>query len=42
MADPLHWTGQTGVDVEAAPHGLQRFDDLSPRTIMKTVSDPRS
>jgi hypothetical protein len=30
MADALHWTGQTGVDVELAPHGLQRFDDLSP------------
>src|SRR5450756_3144352 len=42
MADPLHWAGQTGVDVEAAPHGLQRFDDPSPRAIMKTVSDPRS
>src|SRR5664280_2184455 len=33
MADPLHWTAQTGVDVEATPHGLQRFDDPSPRTI---------
>src|SRR5664280_1087107 len=30
MADALHWTGQTGVDVEAAPHGLQRLDDPSP------------